>query len=292
MKSAGLCMVEMVSEKMLAEEILSKEEGGQHTRDILKRSLPGKPLVSIITVVFNGATTLGDTIRSVLQQTYDNIEYIIIDGGSSDGTLDIIRECDGKLDYWLSERDAGIYDAMNKGVALASGEYVGMLNADDFLTSPQVIQKIVERLVVGELDAVFSQLDVVDQDNPLRVLRRYRVSRFDTFMLRIGVMPAHPTFYCRRSCYEKLGAAPYRTDYRIAADFELLTRMLLTQKISWSYLAETTVKMRAGGVSSGSYKARLLLNREIIRACRQNGLYTNMLLQLLKLPLRLLELIR
>ncbi len=269
-----------------------KIEGGRRFSGITKLGQKNKPLISVITVVFNGATTLEDTIHSVLQQTYDNIEYIVIDGGSSDGTLDIIRKHDAQLDYWLSERDEGIYDAMNKGVALASGDYVGMLNADDFFASPQAVEKIVERLVADNLDAVFSQLDIVDPGNPLRVLRRYRVARFDTFMLRIGVMPPHPTFYCRRSCYEKLGAAPYRIDYRIAADFELLVRLLLTQNISWGYIAETTVKMRAGGISSGNSKARLLLNREVIRACKQNGLYTNMLMLLLKVPLRLLERIR
>ncbi len=257
-------------------------------RDMQARRPNDKPLVSIITVVFNGAATLEDTLRSVSQQSYDNIEHIIIDGDSNDGTLDIIRKYDAQVDYWLSEPDAGIYDAMNKGIALATGDYIGMLNADDFFASAQSVQKIVERLVVDKLDAVFSQLDVVSADNSLRVLRKYRVARFDTFMLRIGVMPPHPTFYCRKSCYEKLGANPYRTDYRIAADFELLVRLLLTQKISWGYLPETTVKMRAGGASSDS----LLLNREIVRACRQNGLYTHMLLLLLKLPLRLWERIR
>ena len=269
-----------------------KKEGGRRIHNVQRTTLPGKPLVSIITVVFNGAVTLEDTIRSVLQQSYDNIEYIIIDGGSNDGTLDIIRKYDAKVDYWLSEHDAGIYDAMNKGVALATGDYVGMLNADDFFANSHSVQKIVERLVADKLDAAFSQLDVVKPDDVLQVLRKYRVARFNTFMLRIGVMPPHPTFYCRKSCYEKLGANPYRTDYRIAADFELLVRLLLTQKISWGYLAETTVKMRAGGTSSASYKSRLLLNREIIRACGQNGLYTNMLLLLLKVPLRLLERLR
>ncbi len=282
-------MAEMVAVETLSGEVPPTKEGGQRTRNISKQNLPGKPLVSIITVVFNGAATLEDTIRSVLQQTYDNIEYIIIDGGSSDGTLDIIRKHESQLDYWLSEHDAGIYDAMNKGIALACGEYIGTLNADDFFADPQAVQKIVERLVADNLDAVFSQLDIVEPNKPFRVLRRYRVTRFDTFMLRIGVMPPHPTFYCRRSCYEKLGAAPYRTNYRIAADFELLVRLLLTQNISWGYLAETTVKMRAGGISSISYKSRLLLNREIVRACTENGLYTNMLLLALKIPLRLLE---
>ena len=267
-------------------------EGGKSIRETIPQLASGAPLISIITVVFNGVATLEDTIRSVLQQSYANIEYIIVDGGSSDGTLEIIRKYDAQLSRWQSEPDTGIYDAMNKGITLASGDYVGMLNADDFFASPQAVQKIVERLVADNLDAVFSQLDVIAADNPLRVLRRYRVSRFDTFMLRMGVMPPHPTFYCRKSCYEKMGASPYRTDYRIAADFELLLRMLLTQNISWGYIPETMVKMRAGGISSGSYKSRLLLNREIIRACRQNNLYTNVWLLLFKIPLRLLERIR
>lgn len=264
----------------------------RNSKRVPKQSLPGKPLVSIVTVVFNGAVTLEDTIRSVLQQTYDNIEYIIIDGGSSDGTLDIIRKYEAQVDYWVSEPDAGIYDAMNKGIAHATGDYVGTLNADDFFADSHVVQKIVERLLADKLDAVFSELDVVDPGNLAHVLRKYRVAKFDTFMLRMGVMPAHPTFYCRRSCYEKLGTAPYRTDYHIAADFELLLRLLLTQNISWGYLPETTVKMRAGGVSSAGYRSKLLLNREVIRACEENGLYTNMLLLLLKLPLRLMEHIR
>lgn len=271
-----------------ASHVSKKKAGGRRVRDTQVQRSNEKPLVSIITVVFNGAATLEDTLRSVSQQSYDNIEHIIIDGDSNDGTLDILRKYDAQVDYWLSEPDAGIYDAMNKGIALATGDYIGMLNADDFFANAQSVQKIVERLVGDKLDAVFSQLDVVSVDDSLRVLRKYRVARFDTFMLRIGVMPPHPTFYCRKSCYEKLGESPYRTDYRIAADFELLVRLLLTQKISWGYLPETTVKMRAGGASSDS----LLLNREIVRACRQNGLYTHMLLLLLKLPLRLWERIR
>lgn len=269
-----------------------RAEGGMRVHGEQKHSLPNQPLLTVVTVVFNGAATLEHTLRSVIEQTYDNIEHIVIDGGSTDGTLDILRKYDGRIAYWVSEKDAGIYDAMNKGIALARGDYIGMLNSDDFFASPQSIQKIVERLVSGKLDAVFSQLDIVDPADTRRVLRKYRVSKFDKFMLRIGVMPPHPTFYCRRACYERLGQAPYRADYRIAADFELLVRLLLTQNISWSYIPETTVKMRAGGVSSGSYKARLLLNREIIQACKENGLYTNMLLLLFKIPLRLLERVR
>lgn len=262
-------------------------EGGLRARHIHKQSLPGKPLISIITVVFNGAATLEDTIRSVLQQTYDNIEYIIIDGGSSDATLDILHKYDGSIDYWVSEKDAGIYDAMNKGIAQARGDYVGMLNSDDFFASPHALENIAARFKTSGVDAVFSCLDIVDPDNLNRVFRKYRVSSLSAFMLRIGVMPPHPTFYCKRSCYTKAGL--YRSDYHIAADFEMLVRLLLKQHISWEFIDETTVKMRSGGLSSSGIKSSWTLNREIIRACTENGLYTNMLMLILKLPIRLLE---
>ncbi len=243
--------------------------------------------MSVITVVFNGAATLEHTIRSVIEQTYDNVEHIIVDGGSTDATLDILRKYDDQIDYWVSEKDAGIYDAMNKGIALARGEYIGMLNSDDFFANSSSLKIITTRLQVSNVDAVFSCLDIVDSVNLDRVLRKYRISSFSPFMLRIGVMPPHPTFYCKRSCYEK--AEPYRTSYRIAADFEMLVRLLLKHKITWSFIDETTVKMRAGGVSSSGIKSNWLVNREIIRACAENGLYTNIFMLALKLPIRLLE---
>lgn len=181
---------------------------------------------------------------------------------------------------------------MNKGIALATGEYIGFLNADNFFANNDSVQKIVDHLLEKNTDAVFSQLDIVDPSDLDRVQRKYRVATYSRFMLKIGVMPPHPTFYCRRSCYTQLGVAPYKTDYRIAADFELLVRMLLVVQPSWRYLPVTTVKMRAGGVSSENYQSRVQLNREIIRGCLENGLYTNPLWLLLKGPLRISELIR
>jgi len=264
-----------------------KTEGSAHLSDNRKRSWPGKPLITVITVVFNGVETLENTIRSVIDQAYGNVEHIIIDGGSTDGTTDILRKYDDHIAYWVSEKDTGIYDAMNKGIALARGEYVGMLNADDYFADPSSLGKIVGRLEESDADAVFSCLDIVAPDNPDRVLRKYRISRFSPFMLRIGVMPPHPTFYCKKSCYEKAG--PYRTDYRIAADFEMMVRLLLRYRATWSFIDETTVKMRAGGLSSGGIKSSWIVNREIIRACTENGLYTNMFMLALKLPIRLWE---
>lgn len=264
-----------------------REEGGLRIRGAKKILAQGVPIVTVITVVFNSAATLEHTIRSVSEQTYDNVEHIIIDGGSTDGTLDILRKYDGDIDYWVSENDAGIYDAMNKGISLARGDYIGMLNADDYFASRSSLEKIALRLKTSNVDAVFSCLDIVDPANLDRVLRKYSISSFSPFMLRIGVMPPHPTFYCKKSCYEKAG--PYRTDYRIAADFEMLTRMLLKHQITWEFIAETAVKMRAGGLSSRGIKSSWVVNREIVRACTENGLYTNMFMLALKLPIRLLE---
>jgi len=268
-------------------EFALKTEGGIRVHGNLKRSLPGKPLLTVITVVFNGAATLEHNIRSVIGQTHDNIEHVIVDGGSTDGTMDILRKYNDHIDYWVSEKDAGIYDAMNKGIALARGDYVGMLNSDDYFADPAALEKIVKRLKESNADAVFSCLDIVDPDNLDHVLRKYRIPSFSPFMLRIGVMPPHPTFYCKKSCYKKAGA--YRTDYRIAADFEMLVRLLLKHNITWEFLDETTVKMRSGGISSRGLKSRWVLNREIVRACTENGLYTNMFILALKLPIRLLE---
>jgi glycosyltransferase involved in cell wall biosynthesis len=267
-----------------------KGEGGLRTRKVYKCSLPDKPLVTVITVVANGVSMIADTIRSVINQTYDNVEYIIIDGGSTDGTQEVIREYEHAIDYWVSEKDAGIYDAMNKGIALAIGDYIGMLNSDDCFADPSVLKKMVACLNANGMDAVFSCLDIVDPDNLARVLRKYCISSFSPFMLRIGVMPPHPTFYCKRSCYERAGL--YRTDYRIAADFEMLARLLLKHRITWEFIDQTTVKMRSGGVSSSGIRSNWVVNREIIRACNENGLYTNMFMLALKLPIRLLERIR
>ena len=262
-------------------------KGGKWIRGNFKQSLSNNPLVTVITVVFNGATTLEHTIRSVIEQTYDNVEHIIIDGGSTDATLDILRKYEDNIDYWVSEKDEGIYDAMNKGIALAKGDYIGTLNSDDFFATSSALEKIIACFQESDVDAVFSRLDIIDSANLDRVLRKYRISRFSPFMLRIGVMPPHPTFYCKRSCYEK--AEPYRTDYRIAADFEMLVRLLLKHHVTWKFINETTVKMRSGGVSNNGIQSNWRVNREIIRACSENGLYTNMFMLALKLPIRLME---
>lgn len=267
-----------------------KDEGGLRSRNIYKHSSQGKPLITVITVVFNGAETIRDTIESVIMQSYGNIEYIIIDGGSNDATVDILKRYDHIIDYWVSEKDGGIYDAMNKGISLCSGEYVGMLNSDDMFSDKNVLQDIADRFCATKVDAVFSCLNIVDKNNLKKILRKYRVAKFNSALLRIGVMPPHPTFYCKKSCYEEGGT--YKTNYKIAADFEMLVRLLIKQKISWSFIDKVTVTMRSGGLSNSGSMSRIKLNWEIVRACKDNGLYTNLLFLALKLPIRLLELIR
>lgn len=266
-----------------------KIDGGLRSRNIYKHSLPNKPLITIITVVFNGAKTLRDTIESVMMQTYCNIEHIIIDGGSSDGTVDVLRQYDHVIDYWISEKDGGIYDAMNKGIGLCSGKYVGMLNSDDMFADENVVQNIADRFCEAQVDAVFSGLNIVDKNNLKKTLRKYRVAKLNSLLLRIGVMPPHPTFYCKKSCYTEGGM--YKTDYKIAADFEMLVRLLIRQKISWSFIDKVTVTMRSGGLSDSGVMMSAKLNSEIIKACKENGLYTNWLFLALKLPLRLFELL-
>lgn len=271
----------------MSEQTSVKLEGGRRQRNEARATQPELPLITVITVVFNGARTVEQTIQSVLAQSYANIEYIIVDGGSTDGTLDILRKYDQYIDYWVSAQDAGIYDAMNKGIALANGEFIGMLNSDDFFATPSAVATIVQRLVETKADAVFSCLDIVNPADLTQIYRKYRVTQFSRWMLRIGIMPPHPTFYCKKSCYAQ--ACLYRTDYRIAADFEMLVRLLVEQQITWSFIDETTVKMRFGGLSSRDLRANWVVNREVVRACVEHGIYTNRLILLLKLPIRLLE---
>ena len=280
-----------ISSSILSENDKSlRLEGGLRSSKILKDSLSDIPLISVITVVFNAADTLKDTIESVRLQTYQNVEHIIIDGGSTDATVDILREYDQVIDYWLSEKDAGIYEAMNKGIVLCSGDYIGMLNADDMFSDNSVLQIIIDEFNTKNVDAVFSCLNIVDKAVLKKTLRKYRVTKLSSILLRIGIMPPHPTFYCKKSCYEKAGI--YKTDYKISADFEMLVRLLIRQKISWSFIDKITVIMRSGGLSDSGFLSSIRLNYEIIRACKENGLYTNWFFLALKIPIRLLELLR
>lgn len=231
--------------------------------------------VSIITVSFNSVATIPDTINSVVNQSYPNIEYIIIDGASSDGTRDVINSYGQKITKFTSESDNGIYDALNKGIKLASGDIVGILNSDDFFYNSMVIEKIVKAFIDNRIDAVIGDVQFVDPVQTSKVVRYYSSKKFNLSKFRFGFMPPHPSFYVKRELFEKLGY--YKTDYKIAADYELLLRFLSIHGIKCKYLGMPFVSMRTGGVSNKSISSNITLNKEIARACRENGLRTNYL---------------
>ena len=229
--------------------------------------------VSIITVVRNNVSTIRDCIQSVIDQTYP-VEYIIIDGSSTDGTLDIIKEFGTAITKVVSEPDRGIYDAMNKGISLATGDIVGIINSDDFYIDNNVISSVVNEFETKNTDSIFADLVYVDWEDTEKIVRYYSSSFFSPKKFSSGWMPAHPTFFVKRVFYEKYGL--FKTDYKIAADYELLTRFLGKYGISYSYIPKVIIKMRAGGVSTKNFKSNLILNREIMRACLENGIKTNM----------------
>lgn len=230
--------------------------------------------VSIITATYNSAETIRDTIESVFLQNYKNIEYIIIDGGSKDNTLDIVYEYKDKIAKVISEPDKGIYDAMNKGIRLATGDIVGILNSDDFYTSEDVISKIVSEFNNNQtVDAVYGDIHFVTPDDLDTCVRYYSSKVFHPNLLRFGFMPAHPSFYVKRECYVKYGG--YSLDYKISADFDLLVRFIYKHNITCKYVPKDFVTMRQGGVSTAGIKSKITLNEENIRACKKYGLYTN-----------------
>jgi glycosyltransferase involved in cell wall biosynthesis len=230
--------------------------------------------MSIITVAYNSAATIRDTIESVLAQDYPQIEHIIIDGASRDATPDIARSYGSRIARFVSEPDKGIYDAMNKGIAMATGEVIGILNSDDVYAHPQVISHAVAALERTGTDCCFADLVYVDDMQSGRVVRYYSSASFQVRKFAYGWMPAHPTVFFRAWAYRQHGL--FRTDFRIAADFELLIRFLATHRLNFVHVPEVWVKMRKGGVSTAGLASNLLLNREIVRACRDNGIPTHL----------------
>ena len=245
--------------------------------------------ITIITVVFNGAKYIRSAIQSVLSQDYDNIEYIVIDGGSTDGTVDIVKEYQDKISVFISEPDEGIYDAMNKGIALATGNVIGILNSDDFYIDEFVIEKVVKEFEEKNVDSVYADLVYVEPKNLNKTVRYYDSSKFNPSKFSYGWMPAHPTFFVKKDTYEKHGV--FRTDLKIAADFDILIRFLLTHKISYSYMQEVLVKMRVGGVST-SFNSIWINNIETLRVCRDNGIKTNIFKILSKYPAKISGLLK
>lgn len=240
--------------------------------------------ISIVTIALNSAATIKDTIESVLNQTYPNVEYIVVDGNSSDDTLEIIKSYEDRFNgrlRWISEPDNGLYDAMNKGIKLATGDLVGILNSDDFYHRNNSIELVVQEFFEKEnIECVYADVRLVSALNVNKSIRYYSSAKFSTKRFRFGFMPAHPTFFTYRKNFDKYGF--YQTDYVIAADYELLVRYLYVYNLKYSYLPVDLLKMRIGGRSTASIRYKLKFDSEIVRACKTNGIYTNTFLILFR----------
>lgn len=246
--------------------------------------------ISIITVCYNSAETIRDTLESVISQDYPFIEYIVIDGASSDGTMDILDEYRDRIDLIISEADQGIYDAMNKGVRRATGDFIGILNSDDVYSDISVISRVAGALESSGAETLFADLCIVDRFNLDKVLRVCSGRNFRVSNLKWGLAIPHPTFFVSQQCYERLGQ--YKLGYRVSADFELIARLLYRHEVSYVYLRSRIVKMRRGGISTTGIWGRIHQNLEIVRACRENQIYTNVLMVSMKLPFKLLEYVK
>ncbi|PZV28020.1 MAG: glycosyl transferase [Snowella sp.] len=246
--------------------------------------------ISIITVVYNNKFTIDYAIESIVNQNYPTIEHIIIDGGSTDGTIEEIKKYGDKIDKFISEPDKGIYDAMNKGLKLATGDIIGILNSDDFYANNNIISEVVNEFKKTQADLVFGDIVFVKPENLDKITRYYSSANFHPNKFAWGWMPAHPSCFLKREVYEKYGN--FKIDYKIAADYEILTRFMAKYDISYSYIPKVFVKMRTGGVSSANFKSNWILNKEIVRACRENGIQTNMPKVLLKYFTKIFQLVR
>ena len=224
--------------------------------------------ISIITIAFNSEETIEDTIKSVIAQDYKDVEYIIIDGGSTDDTLQIVEKYKDKIAKVVSEPDKGIYDAMNKGVRASTGELVGILNSDDFYASETVLSEIAQ--AIGDKDSIYADLVYVDRENIEKVVRYWKAGEYKEDCFFKGWMPPHPTFFLRKRLYDKYG--DYNLKLKSAADYELMLRMLHKHKISVAYLPKVITKMRVGGQSNVTLKNRLKANKEDRMAWELNGL--------------------
>ena len=246
--------------------------------------------ISVITATWNSGRTIGDTLRSVFNQSFTNVEHIIKDGGSKDDTLEICKnfeqkyykdECKGRTINILSDKDKGIYDAMNQGVKAATGDVIGILNSDDFYTSDDVLARVAEEFEKNpQLEAVYGDIHFVKDENLKKCTRYFSSRYFRPWALRFGFMPAHPSFYVRREVYDKYGL--YDLDFRTSSDFEMMVRLLLKEKIRSKYINKDFVTMRAGGESTAGLEAKRKVNRDIAGSLKKHGVYSNQFFQSLR----------
>lgn len=224
--------------------------------------------ISIITVCYNSSKTIEETLKSVKSQTYRDIEYIIVDGASTDSTMEIVNSYKDIVSKWVSEPDKGLYDAMNKGIKLATGDYIGIINADDTFSEDTVIERIAEFLKQADVDASIG--DIVQHKEDGKIIRTYSARRWQPVNLKGGFMPPHPAIFFKKELFEKLGY--YSLDFKIAADYELLIRYFIKYKIKWAYSGIITHNMLIGGVSSSGWSSYKKVSEEIIKGLQMNDL--------------------
>jgi glycosyltransferase involved in cell wall biosynthesis len=229
--------------------------------------------ISIITACYNSSDTILGTIQSINNQTYNDIEHVIIDGNSSDNTLDIAKYYCQRSPIIFSETDKGIYDALNKGLDRATGDIIGFLNSDDVFTNENIVKEIICNFINNDIDGCYGNLIVFQSKYPNKTFRYYDSSAFSPKKIAYGYMPAHPTLYCKKEVYNRIGK--FKTDYKIAADFEFVARLFADKNIRIKYIDKTLVRMRKGGISSKNILSNITLNKEIYRACRENHIDTN-----------------
>lgn len=238
--------------------------------------------ISVITACYNSASTIEDTLLSVTGQDYADLEYILIDGASKDETMEIVNRYKDRIAKIVSEEDKGIYDALNKGIALASGDVIAILHADDLYAHASVLSSVMRVFAEKKSGSLYGDLHYVDRADTNKTIRNWKSGSYYPGIFRKGWMPPHPSFFLRREYYERYGS--FDTSFRTAADYELMLRMLEKHKVSTAYLPEVLVKMRVGGVSNVSLKNRIKANQEDRRAWKVNGLNPG-LLTLIRKPL-------
>lgn len=249
--------------------------------------------ISIVTAAYNSGKTIADTFKSVLRQSYLDYEYIVVDGCSKDNTIDVIMEYEprfkGKM-RWVSEPDKGIYDAMNKGIKMATGDVVGIINSDDFFTSNEVLESVAKEFGKDySLDAIYGDIHFVKDEDLTKCTRYYSSSYFRPWLLRFGFMPAHPSFYVRKEVYERHGL--YDLQFRTSSDFEMMVRLFGKNKIKSKYINMDFVTMRAGGESTAGMEAKKKVNRDIASSLKKHGIFTCQAFQWIRYLWKAVELI-
>ena len=224
--------------------------------------------ISVITATYNASATLGEAAESLFRQSYPHIEYIIVDGGSTDATIGMVKSFGDRVDQFISESDRGIFDALNKGMALSTGEYVGFLHADDLLAHPEVIENMVSRIKRTSADAIYGDLQYVSRNNPRKVIRHWKSKPWSPELLHKGWMPPHPTLFIHKLLYLKHGA--YDLRYGVSSDYDFVVRLFSDPDIHFAYLPEVMVKMRMGGNSNGSLRRIVQKSREDLRIMKSH----------------------